>query len=201
MIAPIDKVRGEGDCARVIDRGKEACECARKYRPDIAAGRVLASAARLRTETSYKAGMAIQQAVLQVLTPMFDPGFTESSHGFQPGLSAYGAAQHVPQPLSKIRTLSRVLSVTESLFVPPIAQPGMHAWSARPPQSCDPGLVVQHTPMGSHGEPSGRRSRTTPGVVVLVSRRHGDTEQMLTLTVHHPPRQCQCSSQASPWPL
>ena len=58
MIAPIDKVRGEGNCGRVTDRGEEACECVRKYRPDIAAGRTLTSAARLRTETSYKAGVA-----------------------------------------------------------------------------------------------------------------------------------------------
>ena len=56
MIAPIGKVLGEGNCGRVTDRGEEACECVRKYRPDIAAGRILTKAARLRTETSYKAG-------------------------------------------------------------------------------------------------------------------------------------------------
>ena len=56
MIAPIGKVRGEGNCGRVTDRGKEACECVRKCRPVIAVGRILTSAARLRTETSYKAG-------------------------------------------------------------------------------------------------------------------------------------------------
>ena len=56
MIAPIDKVREEGNCGRVTDRGEEACECVRKCRPDFAAGRILTKAARLRTETSYKAG-------------------------------------------------------------------------------------------------------------------------------------------------
>ena len=56
MSTPIDKVRGEGNCGRVTDRGEEACECVRKYRPDIAAGRIPTKAARLRTETSYKAG-------------------------------------------------------------------------------------------------------------------------------------------------
>ena len=56
MIAPIDQVRGEGNCGRATDRGEEACECVRKRRPDFAAGRILTSAARLRTETSYKAG-------------------------------------------------------------------------------------------------------------------------------------------------
>ena len=56
MTAPIDKVRGEGNCGRVTDRGEEARECVRKCRPDCAAGRILTEAARLRTETSYKAG-------------------------------------------------------------------------------------------------------------------------------------------------
>jgi len=56
MIAPIVNVLDEGNCGRVTDRGEEACECVRKYRPDIAVGRILVKAARLRTETSYKAG-------------------------------------------------------------------------------------------------------------------------------------------------
>ena len=56
MSIPIDKVRGEGNCGRATDRGEEACECVRKYRPDFAVGRILTKAARLRTETSYKAG-------------------------------------------------------------------------------------------------------------------------------------------------
>lgn len=34
----------------------------------------------------------IQQAICQVLTPIFDPGFSESSFGFRPGRSAHGAA-------------------------------------------------------------------------------------------------------------
>jgi RNA-directed DNA polymerase len=36
-----------------------------------------------------------QQAILQVLTPIFDPGFSESSFGFRPGRSAHGAAKQV----------------------------------------------------------------------------------------------------------
>jgi len=39
----------------------------------------------------------IQQAVLQVLTPLFAPHFSESSHGFRPGRSAHGAAKQVQQ--------------------------------------------------------------------------------------------------------
>jgi RNA-directed DNA polymerase len=37
----------------------------------------------------------IQQAICQVLTPIFDPGFSESSFGFRPGRSAHGAAKQV----------------------------------------------------------------------------------------------------------
>jgi RNA-directed DNA polymerase len=35
----------------------------------------------------------IQQAISQVLTPIFDPGFSESSFGFRPGRSAHGATK------------------------------------------------------------------------------------------------------------
>jgi len=37
----------------------------------------------------------IQQAILQVLTPIFDPGFSDSSFGFRPKRSAQGAALQV----------------------------------------------------------------------------------------------------------
>ena len=37
----------------------------------------------------------IQQAIAQVLTPLFDPRFSESSHGFRPGRSAHGAVGQV----------------------------------------------------------------------------------------------------------
>ncbi len=33
-VTPIDQVRDEGNCGRVTDRGEEACECVREYRPD-----------------------------------------------------------------------------------------------------------------------------------------------------------------------
>ena len=35
----------------------------------------------------------IQQALLQILTPIFDPGFSESSFGFRPGRSAHQAVK------------------------------------------------------------------------------------------------------------
>ncbi len=37
----------------------------------------------------------IQQAIVQALTPIFDPGFSQSSHGFRPKRSAHGAAKQV----------------------------------------------------------------------------------------------------------
>ena len=37
----------------------------------------------------------IQQAIAQVLGPMFDPGFSEASYGFRPGRSAHGAIRRV----------------------------------------------------------------------------------------------------------
>lgn len=37
----------------------------------------------------------IQQAIAQVLVPLFDPGFSASSHGFRPGRSAHGALREV----------------------------------------------------------------------------------------------------------
>jgi RNA-directed DNA polymerase len=35
----------------------------------------------------------IQQAILQVLTPLFEPGFSNSSHGFRPGRRAHEAVE------------------------------------------------------------------------------------------------------------
>ncbi len=37
----------------------------------------------------------IQQAIAQVLTPIFDPGFSDSSFGFRPERSAHGALRRV----------------------------------------------------------------------------------------------------------
>ena len=39
----------------------------------------------------------IQQAIAQILTPIYDPTFSESSHGFRPARSAHGAIQSVQQ--------------------------------------------------------------------------------------------------------
>ncbi|XZE19403.1 group II intron reverse transcriptase/maturase [Pirellulaceae bacterium SH449] len=39
----------------------------------------------------------IQQAIMQILTPIFDPGFSESSFGFRPKRSAHGAIKQAQQ--------------------------------------------------------------------------------------------------------
>ncbi len=47
----------------------------------------------------------IQQAIAQILTPLFDPGFSESSFGFRPGRCAHGALRQVQR---QVRTGYRV---------------------------------------------------------------------------------------------
>ena len=58
-----EQARGEGNCGRGTDRGEEACECMGKRRVcrlpserHSPLGCTLTESARLRTETSYKAG-------------------------------------------------------------------------------------------------------------------------------------------------
>jgi len=41
----------------------------------------------------------IQQAVLQVLTPLFDPHFSAHSFGFRPGRSAHQAVEAARQSI------------------------------------------------------------------------------------------------------
>lgn len=47
----------------------------------------------------------IQQAIQQVLTPVFDPGLSDSSHGFRPNRSAHGAAKQVQRTIRRGRRL------------------------------------------------------------------------------------------------
>ncbi len=57
MTTPIEKVLDEGNCGRATDRGEEACVWMRKRRVCLTPpGPTIAEVARLRTETSYKAG-------------------------------------------------------------------------------------------------------------------------------------------------
>ena len=43
----------------------------------------------------------IQQAIVQILTPLFDPHFSDSSFGFRPKRSAHGAAQQVQRTIRR----------------------------------------------------------------------------------------------------
>ncbi len=43
----------------------------------------------------------IQQAIVQILTPIFDPSFSASSFGFRPKRSAHGAAKQVRRTIRK----------------------------------------------------------------------------------------------------
>ena len=43
----------------------------------------------------------IQQAIVQILTPVFDPGFSASSYGFRPKRSAHGAAKQVRRTIRR----------------------------------------------------------------------------------------------------
>ena len=124
MNAQRGEVRGEGNCVRVTGGGEEACDRVRKRRVCCSPpGRDHAKAARLRTETWYKAGEVRRvspssrsrpQTTAQVNrelvqrnitllsgetctggTPVFDPHFSDSSHGFRPKRSAHGAAKQV----------------------------------------------------------------------------------------------------------
>ena len=63
MTTSREQARGEGNCGRATDRGKEACECMGKRRvcrlPSVRHAPlecILTKSARLRIETSYKAG-------------------------------------------------------------------------------------------------------------------------------------------------
>ncbi len=47
----------------------------------------------------------VQQAILQVLTPIFDPTFSESSYGFRPGKSAHNAIRQASQYVSEGRNI------------------------------------------------------------------------------------------------
>jgi RNA-directed DNA polymerase len=47
----------------------------------------------------------VQQAILQVLNPLFDPTFSESSYGFRPGRSAHQALRKAQEYVAEGRTI------------------------------------------------------------------------------------------------
>jgi RNA-directed DNA polymerase len=46
-------------------------------------------------------GRVIQQALSQVLVPVFDPGFSERSFGFRPGRSAHDAIRRAQRDIAE----------------------------------------------------------------------------------------------------
>jgi hypothetical protein len=87
-------------------RGVELRPCPKgQESPSNPKGAVVAKGAGLRPSakaleippdpTPTVTDRVIQHAIAQVLGPIFDPGFSESSFGFRPGRSAHGALRRV----------------------------------------------------------------------------------------------------------
>ena len=57
----------------------------------------------------------IQQSIMQILTPIFDPGFSESSFGFRPRRSAHGAIKQVQQYIG----ISAMATAIASIWILP----------------------------------------------------------------------------------
>ena len=138
MIAPIVKVLDEGNCGRVTDRGEEACECVRKYRPVFAVGRILVKAARLRTETSYKAGSGRRVTTTsrsRTQTPDLVNGeLAQRNITFLSGETCRGGMRAVAAPMSKACLKTRNGPVK--------ADPGAAGVSRSH-------ITVRHTPMSA----------------------------------------------------
>ncbi|MFP4453805.1 MAG: reverse transcriptase domain-containing protein, partial [Desulfobacterales bacterium] len=47
----------------------------------------------------------VQQAILQVLNPLIDPTFSESSFGFRPGRSAHDALEQASRHVAEGRSI------------------------------------------------------------------------------------------------
>ena len=59
----------------------------------------------------------IQQAIVQILTPVFDPGFSDSSYGFRPKRSAHGAAKQVRRIIRR-GYHNRIFNSTQVRIIP-----------------------------------------------------------------------------------
>ena len=107
MNSLIDKVLDEGNCGEVTNRGEEACEDERKRRVCISPpGLLHVKAARLRTETSYKAGSTRRvspssrsrdQSVVQVNDELVQRSITFLSGEIQLAYLGVGLARK-PEP-------------------------------------------------------------------------------------------------------
>ena len=99
----------------MTDRGEEACECVRKDRPEIAVGRILTKAARLRTETSYKAGSVRRASTTSrsrsQTTVQVNDELVQRKITFLSGETCRGGMRAVAAPMSKAGLKSRNATV------------------------------------------------------------------------------------------
>lgn len=58
----------------------------------------------------------IQQAIAQVLVPLYEPAFSESSHGFRPGRSAHGAVEQLQKEGKRYRNKSYAIDCDLQAF-------------------------------------------------------------------------------------
>ena len=106
MTTSREQALGEGNCARVTKRGKEACECMGKPRVcrlpserHSPLGCILTKSARLRTETSYKAGPV--RRVSQTSRSRTLSTDQVKDEVFRPKRSAHGAAKQVQRTIRR----------------------------------------------------------------------------------------------------
>ena len=94
------------DGLRIEDFPAYACEHWPAIRQTLSEGRYQPQAVRRVTIPKPSGGeralgiptvvdRVVQQAIAQIMTPIFDPEFSESSYGFRPGRSAHGALKQV----------------------------------------------------------------------------------------------------------
>jgi hypothetical protein len=129
------QVLDEGNCGRVTDRGEEACEDVRKRQVcSSPPGHLLIKAARLRTETSYKAGTVRRagttrakpfQTTLQVNDELVQRSITLLSGEIcavwsRPGVAP--ASRACPKPWNAVRQLAAAVQKSAEAIVrsPPV---------------------------------------------------------------------------------
>ena len=100
------QVLDEGNCGRVTDRGEEACEDVRKRQVcSSPPGHLLIKAARLRTETSYKAGTVRRAGTTRAkpfqTTVQVNDELVQRSITFLSGEVCIGGMRAVDAPISK----------------------------------------------------------------------------------------------------
>lgn len=82
----------------------------------------------------------IQQAIAQVLTPLYDPTFSEHSHGFRPMRSAHGAIGEMLEEGNKIGTRCHVVDCDLQAFFDTVDHQKLMARLRQ--RTTDPGLLA-----------------------------------------------------------